>query len=223
MRPSSEDSSEAVAGDCLARMTLDGHITRYHPRPALVVQAMAAGVDGNLWLAVYGRNEIVRMTTSGRIVARYHIQDGSRTCDTICTLGGITAGPDGNTWFTVEEGMISHIAGTGKITLLPLVGKHLLNFPFAITVGPDERLWFSALMASRVGAVTTGGRTQEYIVPGTVADVFPGIAEGGDHSMWLTQTCSSDIRRVTSAGQFTSYHIPGTSRTAASWCPYFMP
>jgi virginiamycin B lyase len=208
--------------ESIARMKPDGRTSWYRLKRGLRVDSLAAGADGALWLAAHFPSEIIRMTTDGRVTATYEIHGNARTCDSACTPLDITAGPDGNMWFTVEGRVIGRISRAGRIALFPLPGQGLLNQPFAMSVGQDGRLWFSEIVASRIGAIAPDGRAQEYTVPGVVADDFPGLTKGGDHNIWFTQTCSSNIGRVTPAGQVTSYHIPGTPRTRDS-CPYFMP
>jgi len=219
--PSRNSGSERWVGDYIVRMSLDGRITWYHPRPALLVQGMATGMDGDVWLTVARPHGIIRMSTHGRIIAKYGIH--GTACSSECMPFGITAGPDGNMWFTAAWRVIGRVSPTGRIALFALARHRLLLQPFALHAGPDGRLWFSEVVADQIGAIATDGRAQEYSVPGAAEEISPGISAGGDHNMWFTQTCASNIGRVTPTGKVTSYHIPGTSRTRDSWCPYFMP
>ena len=68
----------------------------------------------------------------------------------------ITAGPDGNLWFTEftnGAGAIGRITPSGRFTVFP--------FPTAsagvsgITAGPDGNLWFTEENASKIGRITT--------------------------------------------------------------------
>lgn len=61
---------------------------------------------------------------------------------------GITAGPDGNLWFT-EGNKIGRMTPTGTITEFP-------NGAGAITAGPDGNLWFAETNASQIGRITVG-------------------------------------------------------------------
>src|SRR5437868_6008033 len=64
---------------------------------------------------------------------------------TIPTVGsgpwGITAGPDGNMWFTELIGKIGVVTTGGAFTqyTIPTSG----SAPRGITVGPDGNLWFA--------------------------------------------------------------------------------
>ncbi len=73
------------------------------------------------------------------------------TMDT--NLNDITAGPDGNLWFTAgETSQIGRITPGGQITLFRL--PRAQSDPFGITAGPDGTLWFTE--ASKIGRITTG-------------------------------------------------------------------
>ena len=53
----------------------------------------------------------------------------------------ITAGPDGNLWFTeLQSGKIGRITPTGTISEFPLPSG---SQPTSITTGPDNALWFT--------------------------------------------------------------------------------
>src|SRR5260221_7018676 len=54
---------------------------------------------------------------------------------------GITAGPDGNVWFTETSGhSIGRITRSGDIREFPLAPN---VYPFHITAGSDGNLWFT--------------------------------------------------------------------------------
>src|SRR5262249_24995658 len=56
---------------------------------------------------------------------------------------GITAGPDGNLWFTESVGKIGRITPAGTITEFPIPTAG--SAPYRITAGPDGNLWFTEL------------------------------------------------------------------------------
>jgi virginiamycin B lyase len=78
---------------------------------------------------------------------------------------GITAGPDGNLWFT-EPGLnrVGKITTNGVITEYAAGGVNL-----GITSGSDGRLWFCTLRSSQndgqIGAITTNGVVTMYTIP----------------------------------------------------------
>jgi hypothetical protein len=76
--------------------------------------------------------------------------------------GGITAGPDGNLWFTecvssssgCANGQIGRITPTGQFTEFPLPNPN--STPQGITAGPDGNLWFTEGGANNIGRITSG-------------------------------------------------------------------
>ena len=69
---------------------------------------------------------------------------------------GITAGPDGNLWFTEEGGnRIGRITPSGVVTEFSagITANAQLEF---ITPGPDGNLWFTEQSGNRIGRITTG-------------------------------------------------------------------
>src|SRR5438046_8978896 len=84
--------------------------------------------------------------------------------------GGITAGPDGNLWFT--EGSTNRI---GRITTAgAITGEFTIptanSYPNWITAGPDGNLWLTEDCGNKIGRITTAGAiTGEYTIPTAVS------------------------------------------------------
>ena len=67
-------------------------------------------------------------------------------------LFGITAGPDGNLWFTEEHGNnIGRISPTPKHKLAEFAIPTAGSLPFGITAGPDGNLWFTEFNGNNIG------------------------------------------------------------------------
>ncbi len=123
--------------------------------------------------------------------ARAHRSATGKTTTFPAAALGITAGPDGNMWFTEgPANKIGRITSTGAITEFPLPAP--FNNPFAITTGPDGNLWFTEhqfswptweplTTSSLLGRVTPGGE-----FAGTGGPNSPAIAAGPDGNLWLT-------------------------------------
>ena len=65
----------------------------------------------------------------------------------------ITAGPDGNLWFTEQNGnKIGRITPGGTITefTIPTAGSR----PYDIATGPDGNLWFTENGGSKIGRIS---------------------------------------------------------------------
>ena len=68
---------------------------------------------------------------------------------------GITAGPDGNLWFTGYFGnKIGRVTTAGAITEFPVYG----HCPPGSRRGPDGNLWFTEISGNKIGRITTAGR-----------------------------------------------------------------
>jgi virginiamycin B lyase len=72
-------------------------------------------------------------------------------------LSGISAGPDGNLWFTYQDfttnaNDVGRITTRGVITLFPTPTAH--TGPTDITAGPDGAMWFTEANG-QVGRITT--------------------------------------------------------------------
>ncbi len=128
----------------------------------------------------------------------------------------ITAGPDGNLWFTGNlVGTIGRVTPAGTIT-------EFLNDPNAgpagITVGPDGNLWYADEYANEIGRVTTSGAVTRFPVGGT--DIYPaGIAVGSDGNLWFAEygpepspgsifSTGGKIGRITTSGVVTQFALP---------------
>ena len=95
-------------------------------------------------------------------------------------LSDLTAGPDGNLWFTANTALLSGDIGRltpdGQVTLFPLKTHTLVS---GITTGPDGNLWFGEMEA--IGRITPAGQITHFPLPGMVseADGANGLACGG--------------------------------------------
>ena len=68
---------------------------------------------------------------------------------------GITAGPNGNLWFTEARGnQIGRISPSGTITEFPVPTAG--SYPGGIAAGPDGNLWFTEQGGNMIGRLTPG-------------------------------------------------------------------
>jgi streptogramin lyase len=124
---------------------------------------------------------------------------------------GITAGPDGNLWFTEREGnKIATMTTSGTITEFPMPTGgtgHSGNGPSEITVGPDGNLWFTEGYGNKIGRITTHGVITEFPTP-TGNSAPYGITVGPDGNLWFTETSGNNIGRITTSGVITEFPVP---------------
>jgi virginiamycin B lyase len=119
---------------------------------------MTIGPDGNLWFTESAANRIGRiMLTTSLPGAPPQTVSVSEYCLTPSTQPppenttndpfGITAGPDGNVWFTEQIGhrigRINPQNGEIRTFDIPTPDGEPLSEPLGIVTGPDGRLWFT--------------------------------------------------------------------------------
>jgi streptogramin lyase len=117
---------------------------------------------------------------------------------------GITAGPDGNLWFTGAN-YVGRFTPTGTVTeftVAPLTGEA----PSAITAGPDGNLWFteSGEFGPRIGRITPTGTITEFSLENGAHPI--GITAGPDGNLWFT-TGRPSIGRITPTGTITEFSL----------------
>jgi streptogramin lyase len=122
---------------------------------------------------------------------------------------GITAGPDGNLWFTEYfAGQIGRVTPSGTITEFAVSPT---SSPDAITKGPDGNLWITDAGTNKIGRITPGGTVTEYAIPTPALGLY-GITAGPDNNIWFTEYTSSRIGRLLlGTGVVTEYPLPAGS------------
>jgi streptogramin lyase len=111
---------------------------------------------------------------------------------------GITAGPDGNLWFTgLDNGYIGEInPTTDAITQFPTSTAGSCCGPWGITAGPNGNLWFGGDFSGKVGEINpTTDTITEFPVPTSNAHPL-GIAAGPDGNLWFTEFTASQIGEI---------------------------
>jgi streptogramin lyase len=128
----------------------------------------------------------------------------------------VTAGPDGNVWFTdPAQSEVGRISPSGQVTEFPTIG----NPPGAITSGPDGNLWFVGnFIGGSVGRITPDGQATEFALPNAFAQPV-AITAGPDGNVWFTADTyptGEFVGRVTPTGQITEFAIPVPSGVSGS-------
>jgi streptogramin lyase len=108
-------------------------------------------------------------------------------------ISGITAGPDGNLWFTdkggSDIGMINPTTHAISLFPTPTAGA----FPRGITAGPDGNLWFTEDSANKIGEINpTTHAIAEFALPTNASGGhvnYPySITAGPDGNLWFAST-----------------------------------
>lgn len=206
----------------IGRITPTGTITQFTATNGLQVGArpvaITPGPDGNIWFTDMsasagggGVNEIGRITPTGTITEfSTGLNAGSKpgNAETALLARGLTAGPDGNVWFT-DNGTtkaIGRINPTGTITEFS-TGLNAGSEPIGLTAGPDGNLWFT----------DNGGVNEQQTV------TIGGSPTGGTFKLCLEAQCtgatgtgnltegSTTVTNVANSSAFTvSEEISGT-------------
>lgn len=126
---------------------------------------------------------------------------------------GITAGPDGNLWFTNNASdEIGRITPGGAITEFGLSSPSA--FPLEIVGGADGRLWFTEFGDNKIGRINTSGTIEnEFAIPTTNSQP-KGITIGPSNILWFTESNADQIGRMTTGGVFNEFALPAGSDPA---------
>ena len=154
----------------IGRITPSGVVTEfstggYYP------EAITAGPDGNMWFTQgVSIGRITTRPTLGRCRAKElavrnpGVLGCARPTGTVTLFSAgithgeperITAGADGNLWFTEDGeqgGAIARITPAGAVTEFPTGGGL-----WGIAAGPDGNLWFTRLDTGQIGRITPAG------------------------------------------------------------------
>lgn len=125
-------------------------------------------------------------------------------------INGVTAGPDGNVWFTQNAiDRIGRVTPSGTITEFS-AGISADAHPWDIAAGADGNLWFTATgvdpsNVARIGRITPSGAVTEFTA-GLTANARPlGITTGPDGNVWFVEHHANKIGRITPAGIITEF------------------
>jgi streptogramin lyase len=118
----------------------------------------------------------------------------------------ITAGPDGNLWFTEQSAnKIGRITPGTFFTEFPIPTAS--SVPIGITAGPDGNLWFTENNSNKIGRITPAGFvTGEFPIP-TPSSSPIGITAGPDGNLWFTELNANKIGRITPGGTVTEFPL----------------
>jgi virginiamycin B lyase len=149
--------------------------------------SMTTGPGNTLWLTDSSSNLVDKLTlspTTDNVTA-----SSAYTIPTASSYPwDITAGPDGNMWFT-EAGakQVGVVTPTGAITEYTTS-----SYNGGITVGSDGALWFTTGIG--VGRITNAGSMTEYSSADT-SDAS-SITTGSDGALWFTEPDNEVVGRL---------------------------
>ena len=128
-----------------------------------------------------------------------------------CGTSAITAGPDGNLWFTEPSlNEIGVITTSGAVTQYS--DPSSLGYG-SIVAGPDGNLWFTEPNSDQIGKITTSGTITQYPIPSGNSPV--GLTAGPDGNLWFTEPGANQIGMITTSGAVTEYPGPNAGGSPA--------
>ena len=143
----------------------------------------------------------------------FRLAPASVMCGGVYVPAIITAGPDGNLWFTnggeTANNKIGRITPSGDVSFYKLPDNGSAS---GITLGPDGNLWFTGGTSgkSAIGRMTTSGTVTYF----PLASGFAGpITPGPDGALWFNDyppvgTSGTSIDRITTSGVITAFTSP---------------
>jgi virginiamycin B lyase len=192
----------------IARVTVSGTITEFPLPTASSPNWIAAGPDGNLWFTedTTAVNTIGRISTTG-VVTEFPLPpplDTEQTAN-VGDIGLLTAGPDGNIWFThVRANVIGVMSVSGTLLhTYPIPAPN--SVPGWISTGPDGNMWVSEQGANNIARVmVSSGHIDEFPIP-TPNSHPNNIVTGPDGNMWFPEAKAGKIARITPSGVITEF------------------
>jgi virginiamycin B lyase len=208
---------QSLEGRRLLSVTFRDHSIPSGLQPGEIVP----GPDGNVWftenVSTIGIDTIswpekagaIGRLTPGGTLSEFplppHVEPGS-----------ITAGPDGNVYFT-ESSLFQgrdDFLGVFRITPSGVVTRLNLNKPVgsgvsALTSGPDNALW--GIEGTSIIRITLSGDVTAFPVdPGRTSFSVDTLTVGPDGSLWFSDYSYNDCRigRMTPSGAFTEFSLP---------------
>jgi virginiamycin B lyase len=224
----SSPTSSGIPTASVGRITTAGVISEFPLNPTdNVVSALTVGPDQNLWFSAATSTEsrapatIDRITPTG-VVSEFALPAIYSTASGLTTASALTAGPDGNLWFSnfanaytnSESIAIGRITPTGTISEYPItLQTDGGTFPLALTAGPDGNLWFPELgTPAEIGRITPDGTITHFpLAPDLDPFSLSALSVGPDKNLYFTFSARGgtagsgligalDIGRITTSG-----------------------
>jgi streptogramin lyase len=120
---------------------------------------------------------------------------------------GITAGPDGNLWFTERDANRIGVMSPDGTLLAEYQVPTSNSAPEFIVAGPDGNVWFTEWRAGKIARITPDGAITEFPTP-TPNSAPTYITAGPDGNLWYTEYYASQIGVITPDGDQAEFPLP---------------
>jgi len=150
------------------------------------------------------------MVVDGSIEKEHAIPDGD------AGPWEITAGPDGNLWFTDDLDRIWRVTPSG--TFSAFAPRTSSSGLIGITAGADGNLWFAESTANQIGRITASGQLLEEIAIPSPNARLRAITRGADGNVWFLEAArgAPSLGRVTPSGTISEFPIPAVPTSICS-------
>jgi streptogramin lyase len=176
-------------------------------------RGITAGPDGNLWFTestVEGKN-VPGVSQVGMINPATHAISEFATPTANAGPYGITAGPDGNLWFTLFS---AHMIGMINPTTHAITEFRGANLPDGICAGPDGNVWFAD--GGNIGMINLATHA---ITEFATTSLTSGIAAGPDGNIWFTEASADKIGMINLVTlQINEFPVPTASAYPVRIC-----
>jgi streptogramin lyase len=119
----------------------------------------------------------------------------------------ITAGGDGNLWFTDNSQFgqaIDSITTSGAVTRYSIARQYTTRNLFQMVWGPDGNLWAPDTSTNQIVRFTPAGVETDFAIPQPNSNT-QNIANGPDGAMWFTEMNAAKIARIATDGTIKEY------------------
>jgi virginiamycin B lyase len=198
----------------LERMDAQGTVSRIAERES--AGGFARFGDGSVWIT--GFRTIGLLTATG-VVSEFRAPENEEDDEEerFIVQDAITAGPDGNVWFSStrqEAGggpgsaAITRLVPSGQMTEFRLPGKSSSeSWASSLAPGSDGRIWFTQPGRYSVGGLAMDGQSVSMITLAGYANASD-ITAGPEGNLWFSQSAPSALVRLTPPGELQAFPLP---------------
>ncbi len=206
--------------DQIERVTTSGQTNIFAiPTAGVFIPSMAIGRDGNLWftereIASTGiKGKIGEISQSGAIIEYVPSSGVGRAPDGSNTLDTIANGPDGNLWYSDNDGLFRMTTSGVNLDQGPLTFGSVFCCT-NLTTGPDNNLWGTATTAAGSFVLLTISSTGQELARyanspfGNSTSLSRLVVS--NNALWILDRNKSKIDRILPSGTINAMNLPST-------------
>ncbi|HYL26631.1 MAG TPA: Virginiamycin B lyase [Candidatus Nitrosotalea sp.] len=166
------------------------------------------GPQHALWFSEFYSDKIGRVAMNGKMT-EFSLPDNT-------DIEGITAGADGNIWFTAPgAAQIGRMTPQGTVTTFPIEASN--PSPRGMTLGPDGNVWYVEFYDGYIGRVTPQGVITRFAIPEGPYSSPWTITTGPDGDLWFSESFSNKLGRFNPATQQFDAPLTVPTQNATPW------